>query len=199
MYFAGNYRSIGQVDIAPLRQAVDALGEAAWDESAQRQQIYRAHRSTRTIGLIYDEDMRHDRPTRRPAFDAMEALLAPAMARIRDYYAPAHAAAGTPLSNGYFVRIVLVRLAAGAEVTSHTDNGPSLKRAHRIHLPILTNERVLFAVKGDIRHMPAGALWEINNRRPHAVRNGGADRIHAILDYVIPGEHVDDPDGMVIA
>lgn len=199
MYFEGTYRYIGTVDIAPLRDAVAALGEADWNASASRQQIYTAHARTRTIPLLYDADMRHTDPTRRPLLDRIEPALAPAMERIRAFYAPAHATAGAPVEQGYFVRIVLVRLAAGAEVTSHTDNGPSLQRAHRIHLPIVTNSSVLFAVRGDIRHLPAGELWEINNRRPHAVRNGGADRIHAILDYVVPGERIDDPDGPVVA
>lgn len=199
MYFLGNYRQVGIVDVAPIRDALATLGEAEWNASATRQQIYKAHAHTRTIPLIYDEDMRHTGATRRPLFDRLEPVLAPAMARIRDFYAPAHEAAGTPVSGGYFVRIVLVRLAGEGEVTSHTDNGPSLQRAHRIHLPIVTSDRVLFAVRGEIRNLPAGELWEINNRRPHAVRNAGTDRIHAILDYVVPGEWIDDPDGAVVA
>lgn len=199
MYFAGTYRHIGTIDVETLRQAVLALGEDDWNASPSRQQIYKAHARTRTIPLVYDEDMRHAEPTRRPLMDRFEPALLPAMERIRAYFAPAHAAAGTPVEQGYFIRIVLVRLAANAEVASHTDNGPSLQRAHRVHLPIVTNEGVLFAVQGDVRHLPAGELWEINNRRPHAVRNRGEDRIHAILDYVVPGERIDDPDGPVVA
>lgn len=199
MHFADNYRSLGAIDIGPLKQAVLGLTEDDWNASSDRQKIYKAHARTRSIQLIYDEDMRHTDPTRRPMMDRLEPVLAPAMERIRAFYAPMHEAAGTPPDRGYFVRVVLVRLAGEAEVTSHTDGGPSLMRAHRVHLPIVTNERVLFAVAGDIRHLPAGELWEINNRRPHAVRNGGADRIHAILDYVVPGEVIDDPAGTITA
>lgn len=199
MHFADNYRRIGSVDVMPLQRAVAALGEDAWDEAAARQRTFAVHAQTRSIPLIYDDDLRHTGPTRRSMMDTLESELAPAMDCIRAYFAPAHAALGRSADEGYFVRVLLARLAAGGEITSHVDRMPSLMRSHRVHLPIVTNERVLFAVRGDIRHLRAGELWEINNRRSHAVRNPGADRIHAILDYVVPGETIDDPDGVVVA
>lgn len=199
MYFAANYRHIGSIDATGIRRAVEALSDDVWNEAGGRQKTYAVHAQTRFIPLIYDDDLRHDDPTRRPMMDRFESVLAPAVDCIRAYFAPTHAAVGTPADRGYFSRIVLVNLAAGGEIASHVDCMPSLKRAHRVHLPIVTNDRVLFAVQGDIRHLPQGELWEINNRRSHAVRNQGADRIHAILDYVVPGETVDDPDGVVVA
>lgn len=199
MYFAGNYRRIGSIDVTGIRQAIEALGSDAWNDTAYRQRTWAVHAHTRSIPLIYDADLRHTNPTRRPMMDRFEAVLKPAMDCIRAYFAPVHAAVGTPICDGYFSRIVLVNLAAGGEIASHTDAMPSLMRAHRVHLPIVTNDQVLFAVNLDIRHLPAGELWEINNRRSHAVRNLGEERIHAILDYVVPGEIITDPDGVVVA
>ena len=199
MFFAATYRHIGAIDVAPLQRAIATLDEDDWNESAGRQKTFAVHARTRFIPLVYDDDLRHADPTRRPMMDRFEAALEPAMNAIRTFFAPVHSAVGTPPGGGYFSRLVLVNLAAGGEIASHTDCVPSLKRSHRVHLPIITNDQVLFAVRGDIRHLPAGELWEINNRLPHAVRNLGADRIHAILDYVIPGETIHDPDGVVIA
>lgn len=199
MHFAGNYRRIGAIDVIPLQRAVAALGEDAWNEAAARQRTFAVHAQTRSIPLIYDDDLRHTGPTRRGMMDRLESDLAPAMDCIRAYFAPVRTALGKPADDGYFVRVILARLAAGGEITSHVDGMPSLMRCHRVHLPIVTNDRVLFAIRGDIRHLPAGELWEINNRRSHAVRNLGADRIHAILDYVVPGEPIEDPDGLFIA
>lgn len=199
MYFADTYRHIGSIDVTPLRAAVEALSDDEWNQSAARQQTYAVHARTRFIPLIYDDDLRHADPTRRPMMDRFASALAPAMDCIRAFFAPVHSTVGTPIDKGYFSRVVLVNLAAGGEIASHTDAVPSLKRAHRVHLPIVTNDQVMFAVRGDIRHLAPGELWEINNRLPHAVRNPGADRIHAILDYVIPGEVIHDPDGVVVA
>ena len=90
---------------------------------------------------------------------------------------------------GYFVRANLVRLQSGGTITEHTDNNFSLVHSHRVHLPIITNAEVGFMVGNKSINMKEGELWEINNRRLHSVNNAGPeDRVHLILDYVIPGE-----------
>lgn len=195
MYFDGEFARIGQVDPAPLRNAVLALPEARWYEETGRQATYVAHRHTQTIPLIFDPDMRHADPTVHPAFDDFATLLAPALNCVAERYGRVGAA-----GSGYFARILLVRLSAGSRIATHRDHGASLSRAHRVHLPIITNAQTEFAVEGVIKHLPAGDLWEINNRKLHAVRNLGPDaRIHAVIDYVVPGEHVDDPEGALTA
>jgi hypothetical protein len=52
-----------------------------------------------------------------------------------------------------------------------------------------------------MRHFAPGEIWEINNRKYHAVRNLGEEaRVHLILDYVVPGEEIQDPtEGLVVA
>jgi hypothetical protein len=73
-------------------------------------------------------------------------------------------------------------------------------RSHRYHLALTTNNLVEFEIAGETQHFAAGEIWEINNREEHAVRNlSGESRIHVILDYVVPGERVPDPEGVVIA
>ena len=79
-------------------------------------------------------------------------------------------------------------------ITPHRDYGPSMLRSHRYHLALVTNDQVEFAIGGQIQHLAPGEIWEINNRKLHAVRNLGAEgRVHLILDYVVPGEVVLDP------
>jgi len=93
-----------------------------------------------------------------------------------------------------------VPLPGGATIGSHRDHGASLSRAHRIHLPVITNPQTVFGISGVIKHLPAGELWEINNRMAHAVRNDSDQaRIHFIFDYVLPGEIVSDPEGQLVA
>ena len=74
-----------------------------------------------------------------------------------------------------------------------------MRRCHRIHLPLITNDEVIFDVGESSMKMAEGELWEINNRREHAVANNSDnDRIHIILDYVIAGEKIRDTKGFVI-
>jgi aspartyl/asparaginyl beta-hydroxylase (cupin superfamily) len=56
-------------------------------------------------------------------------------------------------------------------------------------LPIITNDEVWFTVGSESINMRPGELYEVNNRRVHSVENKGAeDRVHLILDFVLPGE-----------
>lgn len=54
----------------------------------------------------------------------------------------------------------------------------------RIHIPITTNEQVLFFCNGRFFNMPAGEVWTINNLSDHAVINAHPtlSRIHMIVD-----------------
>ncbi len=53
----------------------------------------------------------------------------------------------------------------------------------------MTNDQVLFTVGSQTINMEEGTLYEINNRRKHSVTNRGAtDRVHLIVDFVLPGE-----------
>ena len=195
MHFDGIFREIGAVDPRPLARAIENLGDAIWTEYADRQQTYQPHRHTQTIPLIFDDDGRHNQPTNWPRLVEFEPMLAPVMDRIT--------AANRPLigpDTGYFIRVILTRLAAGTDIAPHRDDGYSLKRSHRNHFAISTNPLVEFEVDGQVKHLAAGAIWEINNRQKHAVRNlSDQPRVHMILDYVVPGEIVRDPDGLVIA
>jgi hypothetical protein len=196
MYFDGEYRLLCKVDVTALQAEVHALEESDWLADTSRQEAFAPHRRTQTIGLIYDRDMRHENPTVQGAYDRFRGAVEPIMTAIADALPKA-----TPCGNDpYFVRVILVRLDAGASIGSHRDFGPSLARAHRVHVPVRTNPAAEFGIAGNVRHLPAGEAWEINNRKPHAVRNAGeAPRIHLILDYVIPGEAIDDPDGPILA
>lgn len=198
MFFEGEYRFLGAVGVEALRTQVTALPEDAWYVDTGRQEAFAAHRMTQSIGLIFDPDMRHERPTVHPMFGRFEEAVSPALSAVCAYFRM-NPPAGTD-GCGYFVRALFVRLNGDGQIASHRDHGHSLSCAHRIHLPIITSLHAEFAVAGRIRHLPSGELWEVNNRKVHAVRNqGGAQRVHLILDYVVPGETIADPDGWLVA
>lgn len=191
MNFAGNFVRIGKIDITALQRQVLDLPKEAWQGDEFRQQRYDVHRDTQTVHLVFDPDFRHTHPTRLPALKAFEPSLRPALKVAADHFddSPKGIELFDEYGMGYFVRANLVRLKPGGVITEHTDNNFSLVHSHRIHLPIVSNEEVGFTVGNETIHMKEGELWEINNRRLHSVRNDGpTERIHLILDYVIPGE-----------
>lgn len=196
MYFDGEFRHIGTLDPQPLACAIESLGEDPWQEYVRRQEKFAPHRQTHTVPLLFDEDMRHTGPTAWPRYAQLEPLIEPVLIKIREH-GPPTARAGI---EGYFLRIILTRMAPGTVITPHRDHGPSMLRSHRYHFAITTNSLVEFGIGGEMQHFAAGEIWEINNRKLHAVRNfGEKSRVHLIVDYVMPGEEVQDPEGLVIA
>ncbi len=191
MNFPGNFFHIGSVEPAELRDLVLGLTEAQWDEFSLRQKRYEVHRDTQTIGLVYDLDFRHSHPTRLPLLQTFETALKPVLWMTADHFEETDH--GKRLIRdrgpGYVIRASLVRLKAGCSIAAHQDNNFSLTHSHRVHLPIITGEKVLFTVGKETINMREGEVYEINNRRMHSVVNEGVeDRVHLILDFVLPGE-----------
>jgi len=191
MNFPGNFFHIGDIDTAELKELVNNLTEAQWTSFSVRQKRYEVHQHTETIGLVYDPDFRHSHPTRLPALQLFEEALRPALWMTADHFEETETGQQLVRENGqgYFIRATLVRLKAGCSIDEHQDMNFSLTHSHRVHLPIITNDRVLFTVGKETINMREGQLTEVNNRRRHSVHNEGPeDRVHLILDFVLPGE-----------
>ena len=191
MNFKGNFIKIAKVECALLKHRVGALTSQDWLQDAWRQQEYAVHRATQTIALIFDKDFRHTDPTVHPAFYKLETELRPLMAIIQRHYNGSIKAKRLYKKNGagYFVRMNLAKLQPGGSIPEHMDTNFSLTHSHRIHLPVVTNDRVGFSVGGEKMTMREGEIWEINNKKAHWVDNQGSDaRVHLILDWVVPKE-----------
>ncbi|MFC3051574.1 aspartyl/asparaginyl beta-hydroxylase domain-containing protein [Kordiimonas pumila] len=191
MNFDGSFLRHGEADMSLLKDLVLQLTPEHWSLEDTRQNRYEVHKSTQAIGLVYDEDFRHINPTVKPAYNLFAPALRQLFAMIADCYeaSPAILAKFGRRVEGYFIRVNLVKLAAGGEIAEHKDMNFSLAHSHRIHVPIITNDKVVFKVGQEALSMKEGEIYEINNRRTHAVVNGGTeDRVHLILDWVFPWE-----------
>lgn len=191
MNFPGNFFHIGDIDTADLKVLVQNLTEEQWNSFSVRQKRYEVHQHTQTIGLVYDPDFRHSHPTRLPLLEVFEPRLRPILWMAADHFEETQSARQLIRENGagYFIRASLVRLKANCSITEHRDMNFSLTHSHRVHLPIITSDQVLFTVGKETINMREGQLTEINNRRMHSVRNDGPDdRVHLLLDFVLPGE-----------
>ena len=161
-------------DVSAIRSRIDHYPAEKWLES-ERERLFDVHRNTQALQLVHFEDHRYKEPDYRVLYDEFRDELGPVIDYVARYYQ----------NNGFIVRLILAKLLAGGEIPRHTDAGYSLLNCHRIHLPITTNEDVVFHVGGEEIHMQVGELWEINNGTVHGVENRGAeDRIHLILDWV---------------
>lgn len=179
-------RRLGPVDIAALKAAVLALPEAVWDaENATKPNRFEALDRTRHIVFRFVDSVRDWRSSHdRPAWAEWQALIEPVLQQ---------AVAPYGYANGQFPRVMFARMAPGGEIKPHRDANAAAKWPHKIHVPLLTNDKVTFYVEGTGYHMPEGEAAEVNNMGVHAVKNDGdTDRIHLIFEYFDPDQPAPD-------
>lgn len=83
---------------------------------------------------------------------------------------------------------MLSSLRAHAQVLPHVDANPSSLVPHKVHVPLITNPGVTFAIDGQRHHLALGRAYEINNLLMHSVENAGdLDRVHFIFEIYPTG------------
>ena len=172
---ARNYLLVQRgLDIEAIKDRIERIPDARWLES-QREQRFDIHSDTRSLDLIHFFRDENTKPDYRELYFEMEDELKPVVQCIANYYQ----------NNGFLVRMLLTKMPPGSEIPEHVDSGPALMNCHRVHVPITTNDMVVFTVGGEKKIMQAGELWEINNSLDHSVvNNGKEDRIHLIVDWM---------------
>ncbi|HKL62752.1 MAG TPA: aspartyl/asparaginyl beta-hydroxylase domain-containing protein [Woeseiaceae bacterium] len=173
-------KQLGDIDAAPLRDAILGQEEAAWSEQEYRQQEYEVHRRTTSIVLVFTDGRNWPQITVRkePGWDRLAHVALPAMQHvIANHYRP----------GGTIIRAMAARLAAGGRIDPHRDSHASFHASHRIHIPVTTNPRVRFMIDGRPHRLEVGKVYELNNQLLHSVMNkGDEDRITFIFDYLPP-------------
>mgnify|MGYP003578114808 CR=1 FL=1 len=170
-------RRLGHVDIARLREAVLAIPDATWDaENAAKPNRFEALDRTRHIVFRFVSDFQDWRKHYElPLWSSWRALLEPVMAQ---------AVAPYGYATAEFPRVMLARMAPGGVIKPHRDANPAAKWPHKIHVPLLTNDGVVFFIDGIGHHFVEGEAVEVSNMAVHAVENNGdTDRIHLIFEY----------------
>lgn len=80
--------------------------------------------------------------------------------------------------------IRLLSLSPNSFIKEHKDAQSGYEDGFfRIHIPIHTNDKVVFRVNGKLLPMKTGECWYANFNLPHFVSNeGDDDRIHLVID-----------------
>jgi len=169
-----NYKFITSIDASMFKHKLPKI-EEDWDKFQWRQKNFTVHKKTKTIPLIFDKDGRIDSPTYHINYDIFKSEIE----YLKNVY-------NTHIGSGFIIRAILVNLPAKSEIDNHIDDGITLSLCARTHIPVVTNEDVLFTINGEEKNLKEGEIWEINNsHKYHSVVNkGGEDRIHLIVDWM---------------
>ena len=171
------YKLIGKVDVSSWKEKVKTFSNDDWEEFDFRQKTFSVHKDTRTIPIIFDEDfIPKNEYTKTKWYDLFSDEIKVLEKKFKNYY-----------GFGNFSRIILVKQLSNTSIDPHIDSGKTLNVGCRVHIPIDTNENVIFIIDGEEKNMKEGEMWEINNReKMHSVSNNSEfDRVHLIIDYIM--------------
>jgi len=132
--------------------------------------------------------------------DKYEPYIRPFLNKIKEIY-----------PNGTEYMYMLTRLAPGAKIGGHTDNGIFARCCHRVHIPIQTHPEVEYLIaeytdeksnygEGLITpyYWSTGNIYEFSNERWHAVHNNSdVNRIHLIFNVYNFSEEIKNLDAIL--
>lgn len=170
-------RELGPVDVAALTAEVLRIPESIWDaENDEKPNKFETLSNTRHIVFRFVDSTRHwGKSHDRKLWSEWKDRLLPIMRKAVEPYG---------YLNAEFPRVMLARMAPGGVIHPHIDGNPAALWPHKIHVPLLTNDQVVFFVNDVGYHFKVGEAYEVNNLGKHAVRNDGqTDRIHLIFEY----------------
>lgn len=129
------------------------------------------------VGLVsHKADPFEDRPLGPPYEKTPALAMAPYLESVIDSFATEKK------------RIRLMELRPGKSVYWHYDRGETIDdgKTARLHIPVVTNEKVLLQISHEDVFWKPGELWYGDFSFPHRLYNGGKEtRIHLVLDLAI--------------
>jgi aspartyl/asparaginyl beta-hydroxylase (cupin superfamily) len=168
-----NFRYIKDFDITAIKQHIESLTNE-WLNDQSRQILFKVHRNTNSIIVtnfpLYWEGVDYPMTFEKtktfdlvkPIIDDLECIL-----------------------DGKVGRSLFAKLFAHSTIPLHPDGGYYLGSAYRCHIPIVTNDQVIFTVGNETMCMEIGKCFVINNNTLHGVVNeSDTDRIHLIVDII---------------
>jgi hypothetical protein len=172
---------LGTIDIAPILAEFYTLKEEDWEKYTDRQNNkVTAQKNTRYVPIIYEDHGVVNYKT--------------------EYYSNFISSINcvqTALDSKFkktvtINRAIFTELPSGAVITPHMDSGIFLETHTRVHIPLISNENVIFKVHdGSIWnsfYLEPGKFYALNNcKRSHNVLNNSSfSRYHMIVDIKFP-------------
>lgn len=122
-----------------LKNAVLAAAPERWLDEQLRQKSFDVHAKTHSIIMLFAEGWPDLQVSKHAGWSQFSQYALPVMQEIiRKHYSP----------HGSIIRAVFAKLLAGMSIDEHYDDHPSFAIGHRIHVPLVTNDDVIFSIAG---------------------------------------------------
>jgi len=184
-----NFRFLKNLDVEKLINYIHLLQDEHWEKQVLLGQKYSTHKNSNAIIITKVDSSCIDPYVPFNATFAIENqdlidLVMPIVNEVVDLY------------DGKYGRIWLAKLPAGKMIPLHNDGFDFFKKnkfsdyyylqsVYRVHIPLVTNEKVIFTVNNEKKHLRVGEAWDMNQRPLHTVENNSdKDRIHLVIDVL---------------
>lgn len=173
---------ICQIDKKIISNILEKIDESDWHIDDYRNKIFPDVNSipifhTTTCGDICNKMSSIEK---KPLFEKFYPLILPILDELKNHYDYNYHAS------------VMAKLSPHGSIHPHCDRGDFLERCHRVHVPLQTNEKVVYWIAGENYYWEVGNIYEFDNTLVHGVFNGSdKERIHLILNlYNLPEEEL---------
>jgi hypothetical protein len=173
-------RILGEVDVLSVIKILPTL-KNEWD----KEEDYKLNRNkTKLLNQVQHINFRWSDKKKEP----VEYKVLPLWETYKNILLPVLKKAVEPIGykNGFFPRVMFAKMLPGSNIPEHIDgSGSSGWIAHKIHIPIITNSKAIFSVKGKVYYFEKAKVYEVNNGAMHGTENAGETaRIHLIFEYL---------------
>jgi len=167
---------LAEVDTSELTHNVCKLTNAFWQRAnSTKQNKYPVFHSTEHIVLRFVDANQDPREFQTHAsWHLFASYCLPLMAQVANCL---------KIQNPIYPKAMFARLKARSIIEQHIDHGSSHKQAHKVHIPLITNEDTTFTIAKESFSLLAGNAYEVNNLTWHGVNNNSdQDRVHFIFE-----------------
>ena len=179
-----NFEDFGKVAILNIASEIESYYDE-WLINTSRQESYQTHKETFVFELT-SLDYMHAIGTPGQCVTERRMSTANAREELSDIIRKAE-----ELASGKLIRAEFINMKPNSRIRTHKDRSDILYVARRFHIPIKTNELVLFSSGDETKHLELGKLYELNNINYHSVVNSSdTNRIHLIID-VLPEQYLE--------
>ncbi len=193
-----NFNKIGEVDVTELKNSITNLNLDSWFEYQDRQLHPTSPlKKTETIPILFTKNIGQVIPIEYDfnTLDNNKFLISKYyyFLNIEDFLKKIQPIYDKSFGKGDISMILLVKLNSNSKIPPHIDEGLSNNICNRTHIPLVTNEKVIFNINGEERNLKEGEIWEIANQHTHSIRNESTiDRIHLLIDYLPNSKKIKD-------
>ena len=183
MYFEGELRSYGTVNVEPFKKPLLDVHEDFWITDP-RYKVNKNFKDSRTL-WIYTMPLTPDGIFH--IFDKSSLFSQ----EFNDTYSELNKQV-EDLTNGIVIRSGIIRLEPGMSVARHIDgNHLMMQTCHRMLLAVITNDKMIYKTDSQDYFLDEGVLYDVNGYIPHSTHNNGDTARYSFAFDVLPKESID--------